>query len=175
MKKLTILGILFSTVALSMTAGCGGGGGGGTPPPLPIKAVVTISTSGNPLPAPIGGIEITLNLPSGVTVKAHDDNLQKVVDTGVLTPLITPLDPSDSVLSTGTYSAASPPTPGKVYIYVGTGSGFNTGDVVTVTCDIAPGSLPTAANFSLEGFTPYGLGGITTITGLNAGFTVAFQ
>ena len=60
--------------------GCGGGGGGGTSssqtgtePPPGSTGVLTISTASNtPLPAgtTINGIDMTITLPAGVTVKA---------------------------------------------------------------------------------------------------------
>src|SRR6478672_9971167 len=80
MKIRALLNAVVFLAAMALF-GCGGGGGGGTspsptgtePPPGGFKAgVLTISTASTSLPAgtTINGIDMTITLPAGVTVKA---------------------------------------------------------------------------------------------------------
>lgn len=75
-------------IAMLALAGCGGGEGGGTPPPQSTKAIVTLSTAGTLADgAKIGSIDIIVNLPEGVTVKATPDSVTPsilIADSGVV-------------------------------------------------------------------------------------------
>jgi len=57
---------------------------------------------------------------------------------------------------------------------VANAGGFGTGEFVTVNCDIASGSYPHAADFSLSDPSVADLNG-ASITGLTAGFTADIQ
>jgi len=136
--------------------------------------VVTILTQGTPSVSPIGGIDITLNLPPGVTVKATLEGLKLVTDPGV----VTASGDAAGAIVIATYTAGTGGAPNKVFINVAKDAGFATGEFVTINADIAAGTFPKASDFSVEplSFIPYDLNGATSIiTGLTPGFTVAIQ
>jgi hypothetical protein len=176
MKK-TIQSRLLMTlfILISLTA-CGGGGGGGgeTTPPL-TKAIVTLSTAGTlPAGTQIGGIEVTVNLPAGVTAKASlysAGSSTMVTDAGVITASGTAA--AGSYVS-GVYLAGTAASTYKINMGIANANGFSTGEFAQVSCDIATGSSPTATDFSLSNATVVDLNG-STLPGLNLGYTVAFQ
>ena len=88
MKKTNQTVLLMTLFILISLTACGGGGGGDAAPPS-TKAIVTISTSGTlPAGTKIGGIQVTVNLPAGVTAKASlysAGSSTMVTDTGVIT------------------------------------------------------------------------------------------
>lgn len=159
---------LFGIISLS---GCGGGGGGGnTPSPQPATAVLKISTQGTlPSGTQIGGIDVTIALPTGVTVKSVTSPPE--TDSGVVVTSGVAVSNS-TVLST--YTAATSTSTGKVRVLLANSNGFGTGEFMTIHCDIASGSTPTASDFSLSGFVAKDLNGVA-ISGLNSAFTAAFQ
>lgn len=133
---------MIMAMLLTMPA-CGGGGGGVTPAPAqPTTAVIKITVQGTPSASPINGIQATLHLPAGVSVKATLNAPQ--TDAGVVTASGNAAG-ADLVL--GIYPAAS----GTVNIYVTKTNGFIAGEFATVNCDIAPGTLPAASDFNLTG------------------------
>jgi len=138
------------------------------PPVQLTTAVLKISTQGTlDAGTSLSGVGITLNLPAGVTVKTDAGG---AVDPGVVTvsggavpstlvaPLFTPATTGTN--ATLTFAVAS-----------NTAGGFNVGEFATVTCDIAPGSFPTAADFTLSGLTPGDLF-LQAVTGLTASMLV---
>ena len=147
-------------LAVLSVFGCGGGGGGTPPPPQPTIAVIKISADGTlPQDTAIGGVNITLNLPSGVTVKASPSVNPDVLitDPGVVVPSGAAVNAS---APENRYDAATK----QVTISVVQADGFLTGEFVTVTCDIAVGSFPKAADFSLGTFQAYGINLINSET-----------
>jgi hypothetical protein len=112
-----------------------------------------------------------LTLPAGVSVKATADLTNPAVmvtDAGVVAA--SGVAAGANTIATATYNA----TAGTVSIHLANDTGFATGEIVTVTCDIAAGSFPTASGFSLSGFNAVDLNG-ATITGLVSGYTAALQ
>jgi hypothetical protein len=168
-------GLLMALVGMISLSGCGGGGGGeGTPAPQPAtqptSAVLNISTQGTlPGGTQIGGLDVTLALPAGVTVKSvtspPETDSGVVVTSGVAAA-------NSTVLST--YTAAAGASAGKVRVLLANPNGFGTGEFMTIHCDIAPGNTPTASDFILSGFVASDLNGVA-ISGLNSAFTAAFQ
>lgn len=147
-----------------MLAACGGGGGGGGPA-QPTAAVIKLSVEGTPSGTPIGGIQATVTLPSGVSVKATqnppqtDDNV--VLASG---------GAANAEFVLGTYSTSS----NAVTVYVTKSDGIAVGEFATVNCDIAAGTFPTAADFSVTGLSAWDVNG-ATVTGLAASFTAAIN
>ncbi len=133
-----------------------------------------ISTSGTlPAGTKIGGIQVTVNLPAGVTAKASlysAGSSTMVTDTGVIMASGT----AAGSYTSGVYLAGATASTYKVSMGVVNANGFSTGEFAQVSCDIAAGSSPTAADFSLSSPTVVDLNGATLI-GINLGFTVAFQ
>jgi hypothetical protein len=140
--------MLSFSAALFTLSGCGSGGGGNTTPALP-KAVVTLSTQvtqGTIASKQIHGIQATLILPAGVTVKA--DSTGKTGDKVV----VASGDAADAVLQVGNYTPATGSTKGTVKIEIVKTSGFDPGNFVTVTCDLATGISPKAEEFQVTDF-----------------------
>ncbi len=115
------------------------------------KATIKISTVGASGTL-IGGIEITLKLPAGVTVRA---SLAQPTDAKLSTHggvvIASGVTPSNSVV-VATYSAATNLVAGTVRIFIPTSAGFAIGEFVTVNCDVVAGSNPNAADFGLFDF-----------------------
>jgi len=166
MKKMTLEILIVSLISFSLLIGCGGGGGGGggsTPTPAtPTKAVVKLSTVGSPSAAPLIGVQVTLHLPIGVTVKASANAPQTDTNVVVASGNAVPAD-----LVFGVYS-------GTVNAYVAKAAGFASGEFATVNCDIAAGSSPSASSFSVSDLIVSDLvGGL--ITGLTPSISISFQ
>lgn len=168
MKRMLISLLMLMT--MSLLSACGGGGGGGTA--APTKAVVTIATTGTLASGTlIGGIDIALNLPAGVSVKATSDAANPAVlvtDSGVVA--VSGVAAGANSTALGTYTA----TPNAVAIKVVNADGFITGEFVTVNCDIAPGTTAAAADFTMGAMTAVDLNG-AEIEGLAAHMNVTLQ
>ena len=154
--------ISFAVSTLMLFASCGGGGGGGSAPTQPTTATLKLITSGTG--TTIYGIDVTVDLPAGVTVKSANP---PETDSGVVTVSGAALSGS---LATAVYTPASGTTPGKVHILIANAAGFATGEFATLNADIAAGSTPKAADFSLVDFSAIDADG-HPITVLTFGFT----
>lgn len=141
--------LLWTTMALF---GCGGGGGGstvgeGSKPPVgttPTTAVVKLSAETLPAGTSLSGLGLTLNLPAGVTVKTDA--------AGVVAPG-TVAGPGGTA-STGIlaeFTPAAPPAQAKLALALTSAEkqGLGIGEFATVTCDVAPGTTPSAADFTI--------------------------
>jgi hypothetical protein len=111
--------------------------------------LVNLDTTGT-LPAGklIGAIDITLNLPAGVTVKASPSPLNAatlVPDAGVVV-LQGAAATASSQFLTASYVQG---TPNKVVIRLVNANGLATGTFAKVNCDVAAGSTPTTTGFSI--------------------------
>lgn len=168
MKKYLLTAVMISTAITIVISGCGGGGGGSptAPTPQPTTAVLKISTNGTlQTGTKIGGVDVSLSLPAGVTVKSQANPPD--TDSGVAAA-------SGAAASDSTALATYTPSASTVRILLANSSGFGTGEFVTVNCDISSGSHPTAAGFSLSVFSARDLNG-ATISGLTAGFTAVIN
>ncbi|MBI5497668.1 MAG: hypothetical protein HY904_21850 [Deltaproteobacteria bacterium] len=141
-------------------------------PAGPTKAIVKLTTSGSLASgALIGGIDITVSLPAGVSVKATPDSVNErvlVVDPGIATA--SGVAAGASALAMGTYTLSTRTVALKVVNPIG----FGTGEFATVGCDLASGTTVTAADFSAHGFAAVDLNGVTLV-GLTPGVTVELQ
>ena len=152
----SLSGMFFAITAMAMF-GCGGGGGGGTSQPT--TATLKLLSAG-PTAMQVSGIEVTVVLPAGVTVKTK-------------TPPTTPLETAAGVvvlsgatvakpgLLVGIHTPASATAPGTVSVRL-TSAGnttFDLGEYVTVNTDILTGNFPTAGGFILTGFKAFNLDG----------------
>ena len=129
------------------------------PPPLPSRTppvftgtgmTVTLSTSGTlPSGSMIGAIDVTLNLPAGVSVKASPSPLNAAVlvpDAGVVVLQGAAASASNQIVTT-TYV---PGATNKVVIRLANANGLATGAFATVNCDVATGSNPSTTGFSVS-------------------------
>jgi hypothetical protein len=167
MKKIALFSLSISLFVLFSLIGCGGGSSSTTQSSrVPSKkAVVTISTVGSPSVTPLVGVQATLHLPVGVTVKATTNAPQ--TDTNVIVASGSAV-PADLVL--GVYSAGSR----TVNAYVVKAAGFSAGEFAVVNCDIATGSTPSASSFSVSDLiVSDSIGGL--ITGLTPSISVTLH
>ena len=147
MKRSIRLIILLSGLMTVLTACGGGGGGGGTPPApppttTPTKAVLKLSTTG-PAGSQIAGVDVTVNLPSGVTVKAA--TAPPETDAGVVVPS-GQAAANSLVIAT---AASGPPASVRIVLANSNTNGFGIGEFATVTCDLAAGTKPAASAFTI--------------------------
>jgi len=187
---MNIVWLIFCLAVIALS-GCGGGGtggagatdnggvtttgggvtttGGANPNAAPTRGVLKLTTAG--VAGTISGIDMTVNLPAGVTVAA--DPVTGEVPNGVVTV--------SGVAAAGTlgtknatvakYAPASTVTPAQLHIVMANAPGFNLGEFATVLFDLATGTaLPTADAFTVTGFLARGLdgAGLSGITGAPA-------
>jgi len=169
MKKLSLASLILA-LSLTLLSACGGGSSS-DPPFQPTKAVIKIETTGTlDDGVMIGGITVTGVLPIGVTVKATPDAQNPAVLVTDSNVVIASGATGTNASTFATYNA----TDRKVSIQVYDLDGFGIGEFVTVTCDIASGTTPTAGSFGLEGFIPKDLNGAPIGT-LTPGYTVTLH
>lgn len=139
MKKSIVKSLIVAALALTVSA-CGGNSSGTAPSDQPTTAIIKISVQGTPSNSPLTGIQATLRLPQGVSVKATQNAPQ--TDTGAVTATG---NAEGAELVMGIYSAVS----GTVSIYVAKSSGIAVGEFATVNCDIAAGTTPIKSDFNI--------------------------
>lgn len=115
-----------------------------------LSAVVKLSTSGTLSPGIlIGGLQATVSLPAGVTLRADFSNGQ------LLAGVVTASGVASGSLATAKYVAASGATPGTVTLALISSSGFGVGEFMTINCDVAAGmNVPTPSQFVVISFGP---------------------
>jgi hypothetical protein len=174
MKRSTISSLLIILFILVSLTACGGGGNNSSPPPT--KAVITLSMTGT-LPAGtlIYGTQATVNLPTGVTVKASPSSANPqamVTDLGVVSASG---QAAGAEIASGLYLVSSTtPTTYKVELSVSKSSGFSAGEFAVVNCDITAGYFPAVTAFTVTDFKAVDQNG-ATLTGLTVGQGVAIQ
>lgn len=105
-------------------------------------ALVKLSISG--ITGNIYGVDLTLDLPAGVTVAADADG---AVSPSILKAVGTA---AASAFTAAKYTAASGATRGKLHLALANTSGFTAGEFVDVSCAVAQGVTPTFGNGLLE-------------------------
>ena len=116
------------------------------PIPLPTSGFLKLAGSGNA--TAIGAIDLTVDFPAGVTVKANTAT-GEVTEGGIVT--------ISGVAAVGDNRLVSakftPGTPGRLHIALINTAGFGPGEFVTVRFEVAGGSFPAnAAAFSVAAF-----------------------
>ena len=146
--KRTLLFLLTLCLPLQLV-GCGGGGGGGGTPASPAAVTVNLSTVGTlPSGKLIGDIEITLNLPAGVTVKASPS----LINASILVPNdgVIVLQGGAATATTQILSATYVQgTTNKVVMKLINANGLGIGEFAKINCDVASGSTPSINDFSI--------------------------
>jgi hypothetical protein len=139
-------------------------GGTITPIAAPTSGILKLSTSGGA--DTITGIDMTVNLPAGVKVKA--DAITGEAASGVIT-ISGVADVGATKLVLAKFIPATAGTPAKLNIGLANVTGFGMGEFVTVRFDLETGaSFPAAANaFSVASFSPKGVTG-AVLSGITA-------
>jgi len=113
------------------------------------RATLKLSTNGAIAAGSIFGMQITVALPAGVTIKADAGGIPNA---GVVSF-------SGGVASGASalakYNPAAGSTPGNVTMAIISNTGFGTGEIVTISCDVASGTLPVSSQFALSGVTVF--------------------
>ncbi len=170
MKKTLLFGLLVSLITVFTLTACSSDSS--DPLPIPTTATVKIMATGTLASGVlIGGIDVNLTLPAGVTVKATADAINPAVmvtDANVV--VASGVAIGANTLTTATYDAST----STAVIHLANDTGFTTGEFVTINCDIAAGSVPTATSFGVSGLNAVDLNG-AAIAGLTEGYTAALQ
>jgi hypothetical protein len=149
---------------LCAAALCGCSGGKGQPSPT---AVLTLSTQGSIAAQSIRGLQLTITLPSGVTIGADSGGMP---NDGVLAA--SGVAAGGSATVAGHYTAATASSPGTVTLVLVKTTGFDIGEFARVTCNLASGTALQAADFGHSGFKAVDQHG-ATIDGLEVTMSVA--
>jgi hypothetical protein len=179
-------------LAMIALSGCGGGGTGGTTPeptqgsnnggvfptggtnPLaaPTKGLLKLATAG--AAGTIAGIDMTVNLPAGVTVAA-DPNTGEVTTGAITVSGAAAGTFGTQKVAVARFTPASTVTPAQLHIVMANVPGFSVGEFATVQFDLATGTaLPAADAFTVtdciaKGLDGLGLSGITAAPASVAG------
>ena len=172
MKTGTLLG--FTLLALAVAGMCGCAGTVNlTPQPTPPPALapnatvaqLTLGIEGKlPPQSSIGGIDVTVNLPTGVTAKA--DKTSETIPGVVVTSGV-----AKGVQSVAKFTPGTDGAPAQLRMVLLKLDGFGTGEFATINLDIS-GSTPLVNNFSTTNMTISDTNG-KTINGLTS--TLALQ
>jgi len=152
MKKRSLLSLLLLAGALITLPYCGGGGGGNPnppPPQQPTTAVLTLSTAITgtfPTGTTINGYDVTITLPTGVTVSASSDSGNPAILDVASTDLTATGSASGSIIN-GVYTPATNSTPATVTVNIASANGISAGPFCTLTCNIATGTNPRQSDF----------------------------
>lgn len=185
--------LCLATIALS---GCGGGGtGGATPLPTagsettnnggvfttvgtipeaaPTGGVLKLATAGTA--GTIAGIDITVNLPAGVTVAADPNTGEVTTGAVAVSGVATARTLGTQNVTVAKFTPASTVTPAQLHIVMANVPGFGVGEFAAVQFDLATGTaLPAADAFTVssciaKGLDGLGLSGITAAPASVAG------
>jgi hypothetical protein len=145
MKRIMyLMTILFCIITFLSSCGGSSGGGAAQQPAATTqtRAIVKLSTSGTT--TRIGGVDVKLALPSGVTVKATASPPE--TDPGVA---VASGQAAANSLVAATYTAGSP---GIVHVVLVNSStiGIGNGEFATITCDLASGVSLSASAFVVQ-------------------------
>jgi hypothetical protein len=131
---------LLALVAAVM-AGCGSGGAGGSA--VDGTAKIILGTRGGSTATVIGGIELTLRLPAGVTIAANQSG---ELQAGVL-------QPEDSgALIAAKYVPATASDAGYLRLVIVNSDGFPVGNFATINCSVSTGADLKEGSFPVDGF-----------------------
>lgn len=163
MKKNTCL-ISTALCLVAVIAACGGDRSGPGTATTPTKAIVKLASAGTA--TTIYGIDVTVNLPDGVTVKSTNP---PQVDADAI--MVSGVTGTETYL-VAVYTSATSTVPGKVRVLLADENGLATGEFCTVKADITSGAAPTSGDFSIANFTA---SNGNVISGLTPTFSVEFQ
>jgi hypothetical protein len=169
MKRTLTPKFLLALIILVSLAACHGSSSG---PAQPTKAVITLAMTGTlPTGTLIYGARATVNLPTGVTVKASPSSANpNAMETDSAVVTASGQAAGAEIVFASYIASSATTTVGKVEINIAKSTGFSTGDFATVNCVIAAGHSPSAADFTITDFKAIDQNGVT-ISHLTVGFT----
>ena len=162
--KNIITGLLMLLSISTIICSCNSGGGGTGNPVQPTRAIIKLSVQGATT-STISGLQATLHLPAGVSVKATASAPE--TDSGVVSASGAAAA-ADLVL--GAYSASRQ----TVTVHVVKSSGLGVGEFATIICDIARGNSPKPTDFSISDVSVWDTNG-ALITGMSASLTATIK
>ena len=109
-------------------------------------AVVRLSVQGIAT-ATVYGIDVTIDLPAGVTVPVKNAATGEVADNAIA---VSGVATSGTSLMTAKYTAAAGTAPATIHVALINSGGFGAGEFITVKCDIAPGAVVSSGGFTVE-------------------------
>lgn len=129
------------------------------------KAVLTVSLQGTlAAGTSIGGVDVTVTLPAGVTAKVKAGSTE--TDDGVV--VVSGKGIGSTVLAN--YTAAAATAPGTIRIGLINASGITAGEMLTLNLDIG-GAVPSVTGFGTTGLNVVDVDG-TAIGGMAAALTL---
>lgn len=148
-------------LAAAVLTGCSGGGGGGESTASPASAAVTtggvLKLGAAGTPDRVAAIDMTINLPAGVSVRA--DAATGEVAAGAV---VAAAPAGGKNLLAAKHIPASDGAPARVRIVTVNAAGFPVGEFGALRFDVAPGAVfPEADAFSVAGFSAIGMDGST--------------
>jgi hypothetical protein len=155
----TLCGLALSVAAL---LGCSGSGGGGQPS----QALLRLSVEGSAPSLSIKGVQMTLELPAGVTIAASEAGK---IDGAALSA--SGAAAGGSALLAGHFTPATSSAQSAAKVMLARPTGFDAGEFATVTCAIAKGASPRWSELRISGFKAVDEDGVEIKT-VNGTFTV---
>ena len=132
------------------------------PTTQPSRVTIKLSTAGTS--TLIGSLNLTLQLPAGVTVRSTVS--PPLTDPGVA---YQSGNAASSELFSATYTAAT----GTMFLQLGSTTGFASGEFATIVCDVAPGATtPAPGDFTVLSFTAWDVD-TTEISGVTTSISVS--
>jgi hypothetical protein len=149
------IGVVLILAGAAMFSACGGGSGDGSGDagePTSTTAVVAFSAiSTAQLPVRINGINISVNLPVGVSAPTDSSNPMQISSTALVTGSALDSIPAADKQIVGSYSSNTRLVSISVAAASGT-SGFGPGEYALLNCVVAPGV--TVAQSGITALTP---------------------
>ena len=171
MEKRKLAGLAVLSAMVLTICGCAGVDKGVPAQPavavLPTVAVLTLSTQGSlPPGTAIGGIDVTVNLPPGVTAKADKTS-------ATMEGIVVASGGAQGAPSAAKFTPAEGSAPSRVRLVLVKPAGFGTGEFATLNLDIS-GAPPRPADFSTSGLSVSDTNG-TAINGLTAALSLQLK
>jgi hypothetical protein len=165
MERRKLVGLAVLLAAVLTICGCAGVGKG--VPAQPAVAVLILSTQGSlPPGSAIGGIDVTVNLPPGVTAKADKTG-------ATMENVVVASGGAQGAPSAAKFTPAEGAAPARVRLVLVKPAGFGSGEFATLNLDII-GAPPRSSDFSTTGMSVSDTNG-TAITGLTAALSLQLK
>jgi ABC-type glycerol-3-phosphate transport system substrate-binding protein len=143
------MGKILAVILIAMgVAGCGSGGGGGAQGTADGKVSTKVKMPYSAEGLPVTGLQLTINIPLGVTVPVDPLTGQAAKSVVKLSGATNP----DAVLVAVDYVPATVSSHGILKFLVIDPNGFTPSEYVSVTLDITPGYFPKESDFTIDDY-----------------------